>query len=68
MISRLKKTGLGQAIYKLSRSGPLGWPVLMLSRAAQAESMQVAHLKPRHRKHNATQREILAAFERGVRK
>ena len=30
--------------------------------------MQVAHLKPRHRKHNATQREILAAFERGVRK
>ena len=68
MISKLKKTRLGQTIYKISRSGPLGWPVLILSRAMQAETVHLAHLKPSHRKHNARQSEILASFERGSRK
>lgn len=63
MIAQLKKSRLGKAIYVISRSGPLGWPLLMLSRLVQSEPLQPTHIYPRNLRHNARQRQILAAFD-----
>jgi len=62
MIAKLKKTALGELVYRLSRSA-LGWPLRRLSIWLQSEAFQLEHLSSVNRKHNQTQIAILEQFE-----
>ncbi|MCG7625985.1 hypothetical protein [Epibacterium sp. Ofav1-8] len=62
MIAKLKQTALGKLLYRLSRS-TAGRPLAGLAALLQHEAIQLAHLKPAHRRHNQTQCDILAQFE-----
>lgn len=62
MIAKVKKTALGRAIYKLSRSR-LGTPLQILSRTVQHKALKLEHLQSAHRSHNQKQLDILARFE-----
>ena len=67
MFDRLKKMQVGKAIYRMSRLPIIGLPVLMLSRLAQHEGFQPAHLRPSNIAHNTRARTALERFEAGLK-
>jgi hypothetical protein len=67
MLSRLKKSRLGKALYLLSRSRLAGLPVRFLARTAQAEVLHPSHLNPVNWRHNAAQNRVLARYARSSR-
>jgi len=66
MLERFKKTGLGKAIYRLSRRPTVGPPLRRLAAAAQSEAFQPAHLRPDNLAHNKRARAALEHFEAGL--
>lgn len=63
MITKIKKTALGQMLYRASRT-PIGTPLRYLADMLKNNQNQRAHSLPQHKKHNQRQIDILAAFER----
>ncbi len=63
MIAKLKKTALGQLLYRVSRT-QVGTPLRYMADMLKNNQNQRAHSLPQHKKHNQRQMDILAAFER----
>lgn len=63
MIRRIKQSSFGKSLYRLSRSGPAGWPLRLVARGVQTVDLTLTHAKPANKAHNRKQQEILSAFE-----
>ncbi|MEL0439193.1 hypothetical protein [Phycobacter sp. K97] len=67
MLQRLKQSGLGKVLYRLSRS-PFGGPLRFLAGLVQHERLDPSHFAARNRRHNRQQMQILARFEAKTRR
>ncbi len=67
MLTRLKRSGWGRMLYRLSKRRRLGVPLRAAKAIVGHQIWNPAHYQAANIKHNRRQRQTLAAFEAQIR-